>query len=251
MNIFEDDIVTSINLKDFEKIFSPEIKQVIEAIRKYGFDLRVVGGAVRDFILGKEPRDVDFVTDADPAELILIFDLEGIEYDAGGIEHGTVKAVFGSDKIDVTSIAYKIEIDDQDNMQIIRGEDWEEDAHGRDLTINSMSLDLDGNIHDYLHSMDDLKEGVIRLNPSQYEKIEKHPEIIMRWFKALLYFDNPKWPEKDFQFIRKSLPLLSKVKDDDRIARTLATIIANPNGRKILDFMCKLGVNQYIELSCD
>ena len=82
MNIFEDDIVTPINLEDFEKIFTPEIRQVVSAIRKYGFDIRVVGGAVRDFLLGKGPRDVDFATDADPAELIFVFDLEGIQYDA-------------------------------------------------------------------------------------------------------------------------------------------------------------------------
>lgn len=251
MNIFEDDIVTSINLEDFKKIFTPEIQQVIEAIRKYGFDLRVVGGAVRDFILGKSPRDVDFATNAEPAELILIFDLEGIEYDVGGIEHGTVKAVFGENKVDVTSIAYKIEVDNKGKMQIIRGKDWEEDAHSRDLTINSMSLDMDGDIHDYLNGMDDLRNQVVRFNPSQYEKIKKHPEIIMRWFKALLYFDNPRWPQKDFEFIKENLLLLGKVKDDKRINKTLATMIAHPNGRKILDFMCKLGVNQYIELSCD
>lgn len=249
MNIFEDDIVTSINLEDFEKIFTPEILTVIKAIRKYGFDLRVVGGAVRDFILGQSPRDVDFATDADPAELILIFDLEGLDYDAGGIDHGTVKAVFGDEKIDVTSIAYKIDVEDN-KMRIIRGQGWEEDAKGRDLTINSMSLDMEGNIHDYLNGLEDLNNKIIRLNASQYNKIKKNPEIIMRWFKALIYFDNPKWIQKDFNFIKQHLPLLTKVKDDKRINKTLGTLVAHRNGHNVIQLMCKLGVNKYIDLDC-
>ena len=91
-------------MEQFEKLFDDDVKSVANAVRKYGFDLRVVGGAVRDFLLGKKPRDIDFATNADPAELILIFDLEGIAYDAKGISHGTVKAVFGDEKVDVTSI---------------------------------------------------------------------------------------------------------------------------------------------------
>jgi tRNA nucleotidyltransferase/poly(A) polymerase len=248
MNIFEEDFVTPINLEDFERVFTPEIKEVINAIRKYGFDLRVVGGAVRDFLLGKPPRDIDFATDADPAELILIFDLEGIQYDAKGIVHGTVKAVFGDDKIDVTSIAYKINVDD--TMQIVRGQGWEEDAEGRDLTINSLSLDMDGNIHDYVKGIDDLKNSVIRLNPSQYEKIKKSPEIVLRWFKALAIFDNPKWPKEDFELIKQYIPSLASMKDTSKIEKTLGGLLQHENGEKVIKLMCSLHVNQFIDLNC-
>ena len=234
MNIFEDDIITPINIEDFETVFTPEIKKVITSIRKYGFDLRVVGGAVRDFLLGKLPRDVDFATDADPAELIFIFDLEGIEYDTKGIHHGTVKAVFGEDKVDVTSIAYKIDLDN-DQMKIIKGHDWEEDAEGRDLTINSLSLDMDGNIHDYVDGIKDLRSNTIRFNTSQYNKIKKNPEIVLRWFKGLAIFQNPKWPKEDFELIKKYIPTLAKIKDDSKVNKTLGSLVSNPNGQQVLD----------------
>jgi len=250
MNIFEDEIIQTIDIKEFERVFSPGIQSVVNAIRKYGFDLRVVGGAVRDFILGKVPRDVDFVTDADPAELILIFDLEGIEYDAGGIEHGTVKAVFGKEKVDVSSIAYKIDVDDAGRMAITRGNDWEEDALGRDLTINTMSLDMDGKIHDYADGIKDIKDGVIRFTRASYSRIDKHPDLIMRWFKALAYFDNPKWPQEDFELIKNKLPLLAKVRDDSKTAKTLGDIVASPGGRKVIELMCMMGANKFIDLNC-
>jgi tRNA nucleotidyltransferase (CCA-adding enzyme) len=249
MNIIEDEIIKPIDMAEFEKVFTPDIKSVITAVRKYGFDIRVVGGAVRDFILGKAPRDVDFATDADPAELMLIFDLEDIDYDAGGIEHGTIKAVFGEEKIDVTSIGFKIEVIDS-KMQIQRGDGWEEDAQGRDLTINSMSLDMDGKIHDYLDGIRDLKSSVIRLNPSQYEKIDRHPDIIMRWYKAFGYFDSPVWPRKDYEMIKSKLPLLAKIKHDSKTAKTLGSIIATRDGREIIDLMCKMGAGKYIDIDC-
>ena len=72
----------------------------------------------------------------------------------------------------------------------------------------------------------------------------------MRWFKALIYFDNPKWIQKDFNFIKQHLPLLTKVKDDKRINRTLGTLVEHHNGHKVLQLMCKLGVNKYIDLDC-
>ena len=250
MNIFEEnDIVKTVDMEVFGRFFTPDIKSVIQSVRKYGFDIRVVGGAVRDFILGKQPRDVDFATDADPAELILIFDLEGIEYDAGGIVHGTVKGVFGDEKVDVTSITYKIEIVDG-KMIATYSKGWEADARNRDLTINSLSLDMDGNIYDYVDGLSDIKNGVIRLNTSQYSKIHQDPNIIMRWFKALSYFDNPTWPKKDYEIIQNNLHLLSKIRDDSRTAKNLGNIMSHPNGAKVIRLMCGMGVSEYIDIDC-
>lgn len=237
-------------MEEFESVFTPEVRQVVEAVQKYGFDVRVVGGAVRDFLLGKAPRDIDIVTDADPAELILIYDLEGIQYDAGGIVHGTVKAVFGEEKVDVTSLAYRIEVGD-DQMRIRRGASWEADAENRDLTINSMSLDLGGNVHDYVGGLEDLQDGVIRMNPITIKRLSTNPDLIMRWFKALGTFENPSWPAEDFRAIRRNLFRLAKVKDDDKTKKTLGSIVANPNGPKILDLICASGADKFLDINCN
>lgn len=249
MNIFEDEIVKPINMEDFETVFTPDIRRVIEAVRKYGFDIRVIGGAVRDFLIGKTPRDVDFATDADPAELILIYDLEGIEYDAKGIVHGTVKAVFGDEKVDVTSINYRLQVKDG-KIAVQHPSGWEEDAQARDLTINSMSLDLDGNLHDYVNGIDDLRAGILRFNPGQHEKIEENPDLILRWFKAMGCFENPRWPRKDYEAIERNIPLLQSIRDDSKTTKTLGSILAAKNGKQIIDTMCKMGVAKYIDISC-
>jgi tRNA nucleotidyltransferase/poly(A) polymerase len=247
-NLFE--IENSVDMETFTKVFTLDIKQVINTVRKYGFDIRVVGGAVRDFLMGRAPRDVDFATDAEPAELIFIFDLEGIEYDAWGIQHGTIKAVFGNDKIDVTSITYKMRVSNGE-IKIKRPNSWRADSQRRDLTINSMSVDMQGNLYDYQHGQEDLSRSLVKYNPGAAEKIKEDPFTILRWFKALSYFDNPKWLAKDKRLNEKMANTVVKVKDEDRTKLLLANLMSAKNSGKILTLMCNMGVAQSLDINCN
>lgn len=238
-----------IDLDEFERVFTPNVRRVAEVLRKYGFDVRVVGGAVRDFIMGKAPRDIDFATDADPSEIIWVFNREGIEHDDWGIGHGTIKAVFGDDKVDVTSIAYRITMRDG-KVSIVTGRDWEQDAMHRDLTINSMSVDSDGTLYDYTGGLDDLRNQVIRMNPHTADAIKDDPNLMLRWFKSLGMFDKPRWPKRDFEAVRNNVPLLSDIRDDDRTQRILSGILSGRHSRRILDIMCAMGAGKHIGIDC-
>jgi tRNA nucleotidyltransferase/poly(A) polymerase len=238
-----------INQTQFEEVFTPDIRQVVTAIRQYGYDIRVVGGAVRDFLRGMPPRDVDFATDATPSELIYMFQLEGIEFDAKGISHGTIKAKFGDNKIDVTSISYKISAEDN-KLIVTNGMSWEDDASHRDLTINSMSLDLNGQIHDYVDGLSDLHNQIVRFNPSIPDLIKKDPHLIMRWYKALGYFDDPQWPKKDWAAIKENMPLLARIKNDEKTEKELTSILRGKNAKNVLKMMCLSGANKYLDLTC-
>lgn len=247
--MINEETTLQIDQAEFEKLFTPEIKKVIETVRQYGFDIRVVGGAVRDFILGKAPRDIDFATDADPSELIYIYQLEGIDYDAKGIGHGTVKAKFGDETIDVTSISYKIGMTGKD-VYVKRGMNWEKDAESRDLTINSMSLDFDGVIHDYVNGIGDLSKQIIRFNPGIADQFEDDPHLMMRWFKTLSSFDKPVWFKSDFEKIKNSMQFLSKIKSENKTEKELTSIMRGKNTRMVLKMMCKMGANKYLDLTC-
>jgi tRNA nucleotidyltransferase/poly(A) polymerase len=231
-------------------VFTPNTRQVVKIVREYGFDLRVVGGAVRDFILGKPPRDVDFATDADPSELIYIFQMEGIAFDSKGIGHGTIKAVFGNEKIDVTSITYKLSVKDH-KVTVTQRSSWEADASHRDLTINSLSMDLNGRIYDYRDGMEDLNNQVIRFNPGITKSLQSDPHLIMRWFKALGYFSNPHWPVSDWHAVKDHMQLLSNIKDDEKTQKELASIMQGKNSANVLRLMCRAGANKYLDLTCD
>jgi tRNA nucleotidyltransferase/poly(A) polymerase len=240
----------NIDQSRFEQVFTPNVRKVADVLRKYGFDVRVVGGAVRDFLIGEIPRDIDFATDADPSELIYIFNLENIEHDDWGINHGTVKAVFPDEVVDVTSIAYKLELKDG-KMRIIRGQDWEQDAQHRDFSINSMSIDQDGVLYDYTDGINDIHDSTVRMNPITLSKLEEDPHLILRWFKAIGKFEHAIWPVRDYKAIVKSIPALAKIKDEEKTEREISGIITGKNGMHILTLMCKMGAGKYVGIDCD
>jgi tRNA nucleotidyltransferase/poly(A) polymerase len=246
-NLFEID--GSVSMSDFGKIFTPEIKRIIGIVRKYGFDIRVVGGAVRDFLLGKAPRDVDFATDAMPAELMFIFDLEGIEHDDSGIRHGTIKAVFGDEKIDVTTMDYRMKVS---NGRVVtkHASSWKDDSKHRDFTINSMSVDMDGNLYDYHGGQEDLKRGMVRFTSDPQGQIDEDPNRILRWFKALSMFENPRWLANDRRIIERNASRVTEVANSKRSQKLLANIKESPRYPRVLRLMCQMGVAQHLDLNC-
>jgi len=247
VKINEEEQIIDIDENEFEKVFTDDIRTVIRIIRKYGFDIRVVGGAVRDFLRGIVPRDIDFATDADPNELIYILQKEGIEFISDGIEHGTIKAKFGNDKIDITSISYKLN-NSNNKITIKKFMSWEEDAFSRDLTINSMSMNLNGKIYDYTNGIFDLKHQIIRMLPDTKKLLRNNPHLILRWFKAIGYFENPKWPKEDFKVIKTNIDCVQSIKDDKKTSKELNAIKSGINGERIIRLMKRLGVFNYINI---
>lgn len=239
-----------VDTAQFEKLWTPAVRKVSEVLQKYGFDIRVVGGAVRDFLQNKTARDVDFATDADPSELIYIFNLEGILHDDKGIAHGTIKGVFGDEKVDVTSIAYKLELNDG-KVRIVRGRDWEQDAQNRDFTINSMSVDKDGTLYDYTGGLDDLRNHTVRMLPHTVARIDDDPHLIMRWFKAISQWPDTKWPKQDFDAIKHHVPDLMSIASDEKTDRELSSIIRGEQGHRVLELMCRIGAGRYLGIDCN
>ena len=75
----------------FKVLFTPELNTLIELFNKYGYELRIAGGAVRDLMLGKVPNDVDFATTATPDEMKAMFEKENIRIiHTKGESHGTI-----------------------------------------------------------------------------------------------------------------------------------------------------------------
>lgn len=244
------EIKDAIDAEEFSRTITPNARKVMEILGKYGFGFRIVGGAVRDFLVGKIPRDIDFATDADPAEIIFVLDLEGIDHDAGGIGHGTIKAVFDDEKVDITSISHRISVGNDSHVRSERHRTWQDDAARRDLTINSMSADIDGTLYDYTNGVDDLKNQTIRFNPGAAEKIEQDPFTMLRWFKAIALFDDPKWLKSDKRLISSKASLVAKARDDDRTKALLASLVTNPRWNLVNRLMCQTGVAKHLRVNC-
>ncbi len=241
--------VAQVDLATLDKLIDPSTRQILKILHDHHVPTRIVGGAVRDLLLGKSPRDIDLVVDADPSEILFLLELYGIESEVSGISHGTVKAVFRAngqrEKVEITSLGYRIRLKSQRPF-LQKAKNWSRDSAMRDLSINAMSLDLHGHIWDYQGGYEDLKHSRIRMLPDTRANVTEDPNQIMRYFKALTMFPNPRMVKSDLDWIRKHVHLLAGSEDDDRIMRNLLSIQRSDNAHKIINLMCQLGIKKYI-----
>jgi len=230
-----------INPNKFLPLLNKDLKTIIKLITDYGFEIRIVGGAVRDLLLGIEPRDIDLATNANPIETIYILQNAGIDVDIKGTKHGTIKAVINDVKYEITSLAFSIS-DKNHHLKIKNHHSWQADALRRDFSINALSMDLNGIIYDYCNGLNDLKLEIIRALPNFEEKVKEDPILILRWFKIISKFTNPHINKKDFDIIKENLKGLSAI-PEKRFKEEISNIEKSANGKSTLALMKKLGIN--------
>lgn len=232
-----------------DAIIDPNTRAVIRVLQSAKIPVRIVGGAVRDLLRGLPPRDVDLVADASPTMLIYLFQAHDWQVDVGGIQHGTVKAVFGSgdseQKVDVSSLGYRIQRHGQ-SYKTQHTHSWEVDSGLRDLTINAMSMDTQGRVYDYQNGYSDLKNQIIKLGPHADDSLHLDPTGIMRYFRALSQFPKPKVLHKDLEYIRDHVHLLADHADDKKVQMNWISILKSPHRSNALKIMCAMNINKYL-----
>lgn len=144
-----------------------------------GFSLYAVGGAVRDFCLGKAGSDYDFTTDARPEDVIRIFK----HVIPTGIKHGTVTVLFKGEKFEVTTFRTESGYTDKRHPESVSFDaTLEEDLKRRDFTMNALAVKLPGRrIIDMFSGLEDIKAGMIRCigNPA-----DRFQEDALRMLRA-------------------------------------------------------------------
>lgn len=136
-----------------------------------GFQLYAVGGCVRDWCLGKMPKDVDFTTDATPAETSRILADHGMKVIPVGEAFGTIATLIGRESYEITSFRVKESYTKGSRHPVVRyGHSLEQDLERRDLTINAMAVDRHGNLKDPFDGAGDLENGLLRVPHSSEER---------------------------------------------------------------------------------
>lgn len=147
------------------------LKKMNEIFAQHGYKAYLVGGAVRDMLMGKEPHDWDVTTDATPEQVMSIFR----KVIPTGIAHGTVTVHFMKNEIEVTT--FRTESDYSDGRHPDKVEytgNIEEDLSRRDFTINAIASYLgDGTITDPFHGRDDIKRKIIKTVGNPLERFSE------------------------------------------------------------------------------
>ncbi len=138
----------------------PVLKEAASVFNRHGKEVCLVGGAVRDILLGKKASDWDLASDASPEEVMRFFK----RVIPTGIKHGTVTVLYKGHSIEVTT--YRTEADYSDGRhpdQVQYAATIEEDLSRRDFTMNAIAVKLPGgDVIDPFHGQDDIKKRIIR-----------------------------------------------------------------------------------------
>lgn len=134
-------------------------QKVLEVLEKAGYEAYLVGGCVRDSLLGKEPADYDITTNALPREVQKLFP----RTIPTGIQHGTIAVIQNNAMVEVTTFRVDGKYEDYRRPGEVKFvSSLKDDLMRRDFTINALAISRDGKVTDYVGGRSDLKTGCIR-----------------------------------------------------------------------------------------
>ena len=233
------------NYLDISKLTSsPQIMALFRLVSRHGGVLRFVGGAVRDALKGLKGSDLDLATDLSPEEIAEACADESIKTVPLGIKQGTIGVVIDDILLQVSSL-YKYVLQKDGTAEIEFTDNWEEDASRRDLTINAVYADEQGNVFDYYNGIEDLEKGCVRFIGSADRRIKEDYIRILRYFRFYSLFGVGEPDVKALDACRKNCENLKKV-PMERIRDELFKIIKTPNAPKIYKLMQENNILSHI-----
>ena len=158
------------------------LPRLLGVLDRDGEEARVVGGAIRNALLGMPIAEVDVATTAVPEEVVRRVTAAGFKPVPTGIEHGTVTVVIDKRPFEVTTLRQDIETYGR-HAKVEFGRDWKADAERRDFTINSLSATRDGTVYDYTGGLDDLGHRRVRFIGDPAKRIAEDYLRILRFFR--------------------------------------------------------------------
>lgn len=156
--------------------------RVLGLLNGGGEEARVIGGAVRNALLNIPIGDLDIATTALPEEVVRRARAAGVKCVPTGIEHGTVTLVVESHPFEVTTLREDTETFGR-KAKVAFGRDWVRDAERRDFTINGLSVDAGGIVHDHVGGLADIEARRVRFIGEADQRIAEDYLRILRFFR--------------------------------------------------------------------
>lgn len=206
---------------------APETQAVFAALTAGGADVRFVGGCVRDAILKRPVKDVDIATPDPPARVTELLEVAGIRVIPTGIAHGTVTAMIGTTKFEITTLRLDLTTDGR-HARVAFTDNWLADAARRDFTFNALSCTPDGDIYDPFGGLADLGDGVVRFVGIPRERIEEDYLRLLRFFRMYATYGQPPPDGEALAACRQLAPNVAKL-SGERVRDELFRILMAPN----------------------
>lgn len=169
-------------LTDAEWLHQPALRRIFALLDAHGEEARVVGGAVRNALMGLPPGDLDLATTATPDEVMRRARDAGIKCVPTGFDHGTVTLVVDGHPFEITTLREDVETFGR-KARVRFGRSWEHDAQRRDFTVNALSVSSDDSVHDYTGGLADIAARRVRFIGDAGRRIAEDYLRILRFFR--------------------------------------------------------------------
>lgn len=220
------------------------LQQFFAATRAAGGEARIVGGAVRDWLMGSEGGDIDLASTLAPEQTIAIANAHGWKAIPTGIAHGTVTLVLPNRVIEVTTLRRDVSTDGR-HATVAFTHDWQEDAARRDFTINALYMDADGCVHDYHEGQNDIAHQRVVFIGDAAQRITEDGLRILRYFRFLASHGKPPADSAALAAITAKKEMLSQL-SGERIANEMRKLLSAENPAYALRLMKEVGVTTFV-----
>ena len=214
------------------EIFIPQfVRTALDRLNECGYEGYIVGGCVRDSLLGKKPHDYDVCTNCTPDKMLEVFaNFRTIET---GLKHGTLTVLIESEPVEITCYRSDGEyIGHRKPAQVTFESSLEEDLKRRDFTVNAMAYSPKEGLIDLYGGQGDLEKGIIKCVGEPEKRFDEDALRILRGlrFSSCLGFEIE---EKTSKAILEQRELLKSI-SAERIASELKKLLCGKGARKIL-----------------
>lgn len=206
-----------------------------------GFGVFFVGGCVRNSLLNKDVQDIDIATILLPDEVIAKLEGNHIKVIPTGVDHGTVTAVFDTHNFEITTLRKDIKTDGR-HAVVEFGSDWFEDAKRRDFTMNTLLMDMDGNIYDPTgRGIADLEARRVVFVGNPPERIAEDYLRILRFFRFHAYYGGGDPDADALEACRDAADQIGNL-SKERITQEFLKILVADRAVETLELMFDCGV---------
>ncbi len=244
-----------VSTSDKDRILNDkDLVTLFKAFVDNGYEIRLVGGSVRDMLIGKDIKDIDMAVDATPDEVERILNDIGVKSIPTGKAFGTIsaiinynsydnQAVLGNRFVEITSLREDIKTDGR-HAEVTYTKDWRLDSLRRDLTINALYMDSEGRIYDYVGGQEDLRAGHVKFIGNPQKRIEEDALRVMRFFRFYAGYGNS-FDEASFNACLKMAENISNL-SGERIRDELFKLLLSEKASVAINLMYDARVLNYV-----
>ncbi len=216
------------------------IKKIMAKLLNNGFEAYVIGGYVRDTLLGISTNDIDICTNALPKDIYNLFNKSGNAY-------GGTNLKVGKYNIDITTYRRELAYEGHNITKLEYIDSFLEDLQRRDFTINAIAMDIDGNIIDKLEGVNDLNNLLIRCIGNPSIRLKEDPLRILRAIRLATVLDF-EIEDNLLKEIKKNKDLVLKL-SGNRIKGEINKILMSHNFLKGLNILKEVGLDKTLNFS--